>query len=57
MKGAYIVTVDPVYDNSVVKKKETKGRLNMENMPGWTWRPEWRHVVEPVLMVGIHFFG
>lgn len=39
------VTVEPEYDNSVVKSK-TKDNLLYGEHIDWTWRPEWRHVMK-----------
>jgi hypothetical protein len=39
------VTVDPVYDKSVLKT-ETKDNLLYGEHIDWTWAPEWRHVLK-----------
>jgi hypothetical protein len=41
----YKVTVEPEYDNSVVKDK-TKDNLLYGEHVDWTWVPEWRHVIK-----------
>lgn len=41
----YKVTVEPVYDKSVVKE-ETKDNLLYGEHIDWTWAPEWRHVMK-----------
>jgi hypothetical protein len=41
----YKVTVEPVYDTSVNKKK-TKDNLVYGEHIDWTWVPEWRHVMK-----------
>lgn len=41
----YVVTVDPIYDNSVIKTK-TKDNLIYGEHVDWTWTPEWRHVIK-----------
>lgn len=41
----YKVTVDPVYDQSIVKE-ETKDNLVYGEHIDWTWVPEWRHVMK-----------
>lgn len=39
------VTIEPVYDKSVVKE-ETKDNLIYGEHIDWTWVPEWRHVMK-----------
>lgn len=39
------VTIDPVYDKSLVKE-ETKDNLTYGEHIDWTWVPEWRHVMK-----------
>lgn len=41
----YKVTVEPVYDKSIVKK-ESKDNLIYGEHIDWTWVPEWRHVIK-----------
>lgn len=41
----YKVTMEPVYDKSVVKE-ETKDNLLYGEHIDWTWVPEWRHVMK-----------
>lgn len=41
----YRVTVDPVYDKSVVKE-ETKDNLLYGEHVDWQWVPDWRHVMK-----------
>lgn len=41
----YKVTIDPVYDKSVVRE-ETKDNLLYGEHIDWTWAPEWRHVMK-----------
>lgn len=41
----YKVTIEPVYDKSVVKE-ETKDNLIYGEHIDWTWVPEWRHVMK-----------
>lgn len=41
----YKVTVEPVYDKSVMKE-ETKDNLLYGEHIDWTWVPEWRHVIK-----------
>lgn len=41
----YKVTVEPVYDKSVLKE-ETKDTLIYGEHIDWTWVPEWRHVIK-----------
>jgi hypothetical protein len=41
----YKVTIEPVYDKSVVKE-ETKDTLLYGEHIDWTWVPEWRHVMK-----------
>lgn len=41
----YKVTIDPVYDKSIVKQ-ETKDNLIYGEHVDWTWVPSWRHVMK-----------
>ncbi len=41
----YKLTIEPVYDNSVVKTK-TKDNLLYGEHIDWTWVPQWRHVMK-----------
>lgn len=41
----YKVTIEPVYDKSVVKKESKDNLLYGEHID-WTWVPEWRHVMK-----------
>lgn len=41
----YKVTIEPEYDNSVVKEK-TKDNLIYGEHIDWTWTNEWRHVIK-----------
>lgn len=41
----YKVTVEPEYDNSVVKEKSKENLLYGEHID-WTWTTEWRHVLK-----------
>lgn len=41
----YRVTIDPVYDKSIVKE-ETKDNLLYGEHIDWTWAPDWRHVIK-----------
>lgn len=41
----YKVTIEPVYDTSVVKEK-TKDNLLYGEHVDWTWAPDWRHVIK-----------
>lgn len=41
----FIVTVEPEYDNTIVKSK-TKDNLLYGEHIDWTWRPEWRHSIK-----------
>lgn len=41
----YKVTVEPVYDQSIVKEK-TKDNLLYGEHIDWTWAPEWRHIIK-----------
>lgn len=41
----YRVTIEPVYDTSVVKDK-TKDNLLYGEHIDWTWAPQWRHVMK-----------
>lgn len=41
----YKVTVEPQYDNSIVKTK-TKDNLIYGEHIDWTWAPQWRHVMK-----------
>lgn len=41
----FIVTIEPEYDNTIIKSK-TKDNLLYGEHIDWTWRPEWRHVMK-----------
>lgn len=41
----YKVTIEPVYDKSILKE-ETKDNLLYGEHIEWTWVPEWRHVMK-----------
>jgi hypothetical protein len=41
----YKVTVEPVYDKSIVKKESKDNLLYGEHID-WTWVPEWRHIMK-----------
>ena len=41
----YKVTIEPVYDKSVVKEESKDNLLYGEHID-WTWVPEWRHIMK-----------